>query len=34
MILAQSLGISQTAATRWAALAARGWGQYVSQRAE
>lgn len=32
MILAQSLGISQTAATRWAALAARDWGQYVSQR--
>jgi len=34
MILAQSLGISQTAATRWAALASRDWGQYVSQRAE
>ena len=34
MILAQSLGISQTAATRWAALAARDWGQYVSQRVE
>lgn len=34
MILAQTLGISQTAATRWAALAARDWGQYISQRTE
>ena len=34
MILAQTLGISQTAATRWAALAARDWGAYVSQRSE
>ncbi len=34
MILAQTLGISQTAATRWAALAARDWGNYISQRQE
>lgn len=34
VILAQSLGISQTAATRWGALAARDWGQYINQRAE
>jgi len=33
-ILAQALGISQTAATRWAALAGRDWGAYVSQRSE
>lgn len=34
MILAQTLGISQAAATTWAALAARDWGNYVSQRQE
>lgn len=34
MILAQTLGISQTAATTWAALAARDWGNYISQRQE
>lgn len=34
MILAQTLGISHTAAARWAALAARDWGQYVSQRTQ
>jgi hypothetical protein len=34
MILAQALGISHTAATRWAALAARDWGPYISQRSE
>lgn len=34
MILAQTLGISPTAATRWAALAARDWGTYIQQRSE
>jgi hypothetical protein len=34
MILAQTLGISQSAATKWAALAARDWGGYISQRTE
>jgi len=34
MILAQTLGISQTAATTWAALAARDWGNYIAQRQE
>ncbi len=34
MILAQTLGISQSAATRWAALAARDWSNYISQRQE
>lgn len=34
MILAQTLGISPTAATRWAALAARDWGAYIQQRGE
>lgn len=34
MILAQTLGISPTAATRWAALAARDWGTYIDQRRE
>ncbi|MEL5990251.1 hypothetical protein ACOKGD_06795 [Microbacterium phosphatis] len=34
MILAQTLGISQTAASHWAALAARDWGDYIAARAE
>jgi len=34
MILAQTLGISPTAASTWAALAARDWGNYVAQRGE
>lgn len=34
MILAQTLGISQTTATAWAALAARDWGGYIAQRQE
>lgn len=34
MILAQTLSIGQTSATRWAALAARDWGAYLSARNE
>ena len=32
MILAQTLGISQTAARAWAGLAARDWGGYIRER--
>ncbi len=32
MILAQTLGISNTAATTWAALAARDWSSYIATR--
>jgi hypothetical protein len=34
MVLAQTLGISLTAARTWAALAARDWGGYIAARAE